>query len=201
LKRDYNLILSVKWRQQIKHAEERELLHEGQYGSRSGREAPTLPFLDELKNEISYCSRKPLLNLDNDASSCYDRIVVSLASLINHKYGQHHNVVLVNASTLQDARYRLKTEMGISEEAYSNCVEFPLHGTGQGSGNSPMIWGFISSTLFDCHQSASHGALFESPGRTVSVSFSIVRFVDDSTCDAAQPAATTVPVPITGQFV
>jgi hypothetical protein len=59
---DYNLILSVKWRQQIKHAEERELLNEGQYGSRSGRKAPTLPFLEELKNEISYCSRKHLLN-------------------------------------------------------------------------------------------------------------------------------------------
>jgi hypothetical protein len=96
---DYNLILSVKWRQQIKHAEERELLNEGQYGSRSGREAPTLPFLEELKSEISYCSRKALLNLDNDASSCYDRIVVSLASLINHKYRQHRNVVLVNATT------------------------------------------------------------------------------------------------------
>jgi hypothetical protein len=91
---DYNLILSVKWRQQIKHAEERELLNEGQHGSRSGREAPTLPFLEELKNEISYCSRKPLLNLDNDASSCYDQIVVSLASLINRKYGQHRNVVV-----------------------------------------------------------------------------------------------------------
>jgi hypothetical protein len=37
---DYNLIISVKSRQQIKHAEERELLNEGQYGSRSGREAP-----------------------------------------------------------------------------------------------------------------------------------------------------------------
>jgi hypothetical protein len=59
--------------------------------------------------------------------------MVSLASLINDKYGQHRNVVLVNASTLQDARYRLKTEMGISEEAYSNCVKFPLHGTCQGS--------------------------------------------------------------------
>jgi hypothetical protein len=53
---DYNLILSVKWRQQIKHAEDRELLNEGQYGSRSGNEAPTLPFLEELKNDISYCS-------------------------------------------------------------------------------------------------------------------------------------------------
>jgi hypothetical protein len=136
---DYNLILSVKWRQQIKHTKDRELLNEGQYGSRSGREAPILPLLEELKNDISYCYRKPLLNLDNDASSCYDRIIVSLASLIDRKYGQHRNIVLVNATTLKDARYPLKTEMGISEEVYSNCVAFPFHGTGQGSGSSPMI--------------------------------------------------------------
>jgi hypothetical protein len=94
--------------------------------------------------------------------------------------------MLVNATTLHDARYRLKNEMGISDEVYSNCVAFPLHGTGQGSENSPMIWCFISSTLFDCHQSASHGALFESPDRTISVSFSIIGFVDDSTCNTNQ---------------
>jgi hypothetical protein len=44
-----------------------------------------------------------------------------------------------------------------------------------------MIWCFISSTLFDCHQSQAYGATFESPDRTVHVTFSMVGFVDDST--------------------
>jgi hypothetical protein len=86
---DYNLVLGVKWRQLMQHAEQNHLLNEGQYGSRSGREASALNFLEALKNDIAHCSRKPLLNLDNDAASCYDRIIVALASLINCKYGQH----------------------------------------------------------------------------------------------------------------
>jgi hypothetical protein len=41
---DYNLILGVKWRQFMKHAEEQNTLNEGQYGSRAGREATALIF-------------------------------------------------------------------------------------------------------------------------------------------------------------
>jgi hypothetical protein len=162
---DYNLILGVKWRQLMKHAEAHKTLNEGQYGSHAGREATALNFLEALKNDISHCSRKPLLNLDNDALPCYDRIIVSLASSINRKYGQHRQVVLVNASTLKQAKYKLKTALGVTEASYLHCTAFPLHGTGQGSGNSPMIWCFISSTLFGCHQERAYtyGAIFESP--------------------------------------
>jgi hypothetical protein len=165
----------------MQHVEEHQTLNEGQYGSRAGREAASLNFLEALKNDIAHCSRKPLLNLDNDASSCYDRIIVSLASLINRKYGQHRQVVLVNANTLKRAKYKLKTALGVTEASYSHSTAFPLHGTGQGSGNSPMIWCFISSTLFDCHQERAYGALFESPDRKVTITFSMVGFVDDST--------------------
>jgi hypothetical protein len=177
----YNLILGIKWRQLMRHAEEHQTLNPGQYGSRAGREATTLNFLEALKNDIAHCSRKRLLNLNNDASSCYDRIIVSLASLINRKYGQHRQVVHVNAQSLKQAKYKLKTALGVTEASYSHCTAFPLHGTGQGSGNSPMIWCFISSTLFNCHHERAYGALFESPDRTVTITFSMVGFVDDST--------------------
>jgi hypothetical protein len=135
---DYDLILSLKWRAILKHAEDRNLLTDGQYGSRAGHEAPALPYLEELKTEIAYGSRKPLMNMDNDASFCYNRIIVSLASLISRKYGQNHHVVLVNAKTLEEAQYRFKTELQVSEEAYSHCTVFSDHGTGQGSGNDEL---------------------------------------------------------------
>jgi hypothetical protein len=56
-----------------------------------------------------------------------------------------------------------------------------------------MIWCFISSTLFDCHQERAYGALFESPDCKVTITFSMVGFVDDSTGtvnDFANNAAT-----------
>ena len=45
-----------------------------------------------------------------------------------------------------------------------------------------MIWCFISSILFDCHNQKVHELTVASPNGEVVVSFSIIRFVDDSTC-------------------
>ena len=178
---DFNLLLAVKWRQLLRTADDAQLINEGQYGGRPGCEAQSLTFLEELKYDLAYLTRRTLFNFDNDATSCYDRIVVPLASLINRKYGLHRKVVAVHARTLQQARFHLKTATGISSSHYSPCTRFPIHGTGQGSGNSPSIWLFISSTLFDIHHAKSHGASFVSPDGQHSVSFSMVGFVDDST--------------------
>jgi hypothetical protein len=186
---DFNLLLAVKWRQLLHSADNAGLINDGQFGGRPGCEAQSLTLLEELKNDLSYMTRRTLFNFDNDASSCYDRIIVSLASLINRKYGIHRRVVLVHATTLENARYRLRTAIGVSETEYSHHIQFPIHGSGQGSGNSPFIWLFISATLFDVHNRASNGALFMSPDGTSTVRITMVGFVDDSTgsCNDFQP--------------
>jgi hypothetical protein len=189
---DYNFLLQAKWRNMISHAETNSLLHPGQYGSRPGRDALIPALIEELKNEICYASRKSLINFDNDAASCYDRIIPALASLIGRKFGLHRNVVFVHATTLEETKYKLKTSMGVSDEFYENCQAFPIYGTGQGSGNSPAIWCIVSSVLFSCHQENAHGAYFCTPDKEMSVSLSMIGFVDDSTgqvnsfCDNTQ---------------
>ena len=45
-----------------------------------------------------------------------------------------------------------------------------------------MIWCFISSVLFNCHNKKAHRLTTASPNGDVVVSFSIIGFVDDSTC-------------------
>ncbi|MEM7284523.1 MAG: hypothetical protein AAF438_23235, partial [Pseudomonadota bacterium] len=85
------------------------------------------------------------------------------------------------ARTLQDAKYKLKTSLGVSENFYSHCTVYPIYGTGQGSGNSPAIWCFISNTLFDCFEERAHGATFESPNRRLSIKIYMIGFVDDTT--------------------
>ena len=45
-----------------------------------------------------------------------------------------------------------------------------------------MIWCFISSILFDCHNQKAHGITASTPNGDVVVSFSIIGFVGDSTC-------------------
>jgi hypothetical protein len=125
--------------------------------------------MEELKNEISHASRKSLINFDNDAASCYDRIIPALASLIGHKHGIHQNVVFVNARTLKEAKYKPKRLLVVSIEFYQNCTAYPISGTGQGSANSPVIWLIVSSTLFTCHEQKAYGATFTTPDKSLSL--------------------------------
>jgi hypothetical protein len=179
---DYNFILGVKWRQMLYGSDKADILHRGQFGGRQGCDAHTPVFKEELKNEISHVSRKSLINFDNDAASCYDRIVRGLASLIGRKHGIHQNVVFVNAaSTLKEAKDKLKTLLGVSDEFYQNCTAYPIYGTGQGSANSPVIWLIVSSTLFTCHEQYAYGATFTTLDKSLSVALSMVGFVNDST--------------------
>ena len=178
---DFNLLLAIKWRQLLRYADNQNLINPGLFGGRPGCEAQSLPFLEELKYDISYVTRRTLVNFDNDASSCYDRIILSLASLINRKYGLNRRVAVVHALTLQQAMFHLRTQLGFSDLSYSHSVHFPIYGSGQGSGNSPSIWLFISSTLCDAHFETSFGASFASTDGTEQVKISMVGFVDDCT--------------------
>ena len=93
--------------------------------------------------------------------------------------GMDKNVVLVNSRTLEQARYYLKTNLGVSEAFYQHCNQFPIHGTGQGSGNSPTLWCFVCDVLFEAFAAKAHGAVFSSYGRNINISLYMVGFVDD----------------------
>lgn len=68
---DYNLLLAVKWRQALHHAEDLQLLNEGLYGSRPGRSAQDPALLEVLQNELYWMSMNPGVNYDLDATSCF----------------------------------------------------------------------------------------------------------------------------------
>ena len=102
---------------------------------------------------------------------------------------------IVMARTLKEARYKLKTTLGISELDYTHTSIFPIYGTGQGSGNSPAIWCIVSSVLFDCHEERAHGATFESPDRKQHIKIFMIGFVDDSTGQVNDFSADPQPSP------
>eukprot|EP00957_Ditylum_brightwellii_P090188 6868935-Ditylum_brightwellii.AAC.1 len=137
--------------------------------------------MEEMKNKISYCSQKPLVNFDNDAALCYDRIILNLANLVGQKKGLYRNITFVHASTLEEARFKLKMSLGVSEDFYQHCEVFLSYGTGQGSTNLLTIWLIISSTLFDIHEELSNGAIFSDTIQEIEVHITIVGFVDDVT--------------------
>jgi hypothetical protein len=132
---DYNLLLSIQWQNLMHLAEDNQLLNEGQYGARPERDAHTPVFIKEMQYEICRASRKPLVKFDNDATSCYDRILPNMASIACRKFGLHKNMAFVWVKALEEAKYKLRTMLGVSDESYSHCIAFPIYETGQGSGN------------------------------------------------------------------
>ena len=178
---DYNLLLATKWRHAMHHAEKNNLLNDGLYGSRPGRSAHDPALIEVLQHETYRMSMKTGINFDLDATSCYDRILTSVASLSSRRLGMHKNVLQVNTSMLEQAKYHLKTNLGISKGYYSHSAAHPIHGTGQGSGNSPSIWCFVCSSLFDAFATAAHGAKFTTYDGTMTTPIYMIGFVDDCT--------------------
>ena len=177
---DYNLAIGVKWPQALNHAESLNLLHDGQFGSRPHRNAIDPVFLEELQLEVSRITRQEVAQTNYDATACNDRIVPNLAMLASRKFGVPSAVAHSNASTLQQARYHIRTDLGLSEEGYQHQDTAPIFGTGQGSGNSPAIWCFLSSVLYDCYDEVAIPATYCSPDRSGSFQIGMIGFVDDS---------------------
>ena len=177
---DYNLVLAIKWRQMIQLSTNQQVIHPTQFGGVPGRDAVIPTLCEEFQYEISRASKRPLVHLDYDATACYDRIVLSVGSLVSRSFGQNRSIVFINAKTLAEAKYYLKTQLGVSESSYKHCTIYPIYGSGQGAGNSPAIWCVISSVLFDTYEEKSHGATFVSPDGKIRTTINMIGFVDDT---------------------
>ena len=96
---DLSLVWGVYWRRAMYNAVNKRTLHQGQYGGLPGRDSTTVCFIEELRYEFSDLTRFPLANFDNNASSCYDKILAALASLCGRCQGINRDVIFVHAST------------------------------------------------------------------------------------------------------
>ncbi|KAI2497605.1 hypothetical protein MHU86_16911 [Fragilaria crotonensis] len=177
---DYNLMLGLKWRSALLQAEAYDQLNSGQYGSRPKRTAIDPVFLEELQLEMSRITRKTMILTNYDATACYDRIIPNLAMLASRRFGVPREVTLSNARTLEHTDYRIRTELGLATEGYQHTSDQPIYGTGQGSGNSPVIWCFLSSILYDCYDEVAFKAAYLSPNRERRTELGMIGFVDDS---------------------
>eukprot|EP00957_Ditylum_brightwellii_P031635 2399464-Ditylum_brightwellii.AAC.1 len=128
------------WRNLVKSSEKRGSMNKGQMGGRAGQDATTLTFMEEIKNDISHCSCKSLVNFDNDAAACYNKIIPNIANLIGRKKGLHRNITFARTTTLEEAKFKMKMALGVSDNFYQHCQAYPIYGTGQCSTNSPIIW-------------------------------------------------------------
>jgi hypothetical protein len=109
---DYNLILKVMWsRKTVWRNHENKLLNEGQAGSRPGCRAIDVALQKEMKYNYAKLTRTELITIDNDAKSCFDRILCNVAMLISQYYGVPLNYCELQATTLQETKFNIRTAL------------------------------------------------------------------------------------------
>lgn len=179
---DYNFFLKLQWGHRlIRRADELNILHDGQYGSRPGRMAIEPVMLLQLTTDLCMVLKHNLARFDNDASACYDRIIVALAMLAARRCGMPEESVQTHADVLRLMKYTVKTVHGVSDENYSGTVFEPLFGTGQGSGASPAVWLSLVVVMLNTFERLIPERMhFVSPDGKITNSRVVDAFVDDT---------------------
>ncbi|KAI2511184.1 hypothetical protein MHU86_3149 [Fragilaria crotonensis] len=138
---DYNFFLKIMWGSRlVRRSVQMNLLNEGQHGSVPGRTTMDPVMLNQLTTDLSRVLKVNYVRFDNDASACFDRIIVALGMMAARRCGMPKEAVRTHATALQLMQYMVKTIHGVSSDSYSGTMMAPLFGTGQGSGASPAVW-------------------------------------------------------------
>ncbi len=179
---DLNFFLKLQWGSRLVcRADTHNLLNDGQHGSVPRRTAMDPIMLTELTTDLCRQLKHNLARFDNDASACYDRIIVALGMLAARRCGMPEQSVNTHATCLQHMRYSVKTQHGILDDTYQGTLQSPLFGTGQGSGASPAVWLTIVVTLMNTmDRLITPRMTFSSPDTTQRHSHLIDAFVDDT---------------------
>ena len=77
---DFNFFLKLIWGSRlVRRAQDYDMINSGQqYGSVPGKTAIELVMLNQLSNDICRTNKTNIIRFENDASACYDRILVHL---------------------------------------------------------------------------------------------------------------------------
>jgi hypothetical protein len=142
-----------------------------------------------LQTEYSFLTPLSHLKFSNDATACFDRIVLALSSIISRSYSIPNEITRIQADMLENAVYHIKTLLGVSTRFYSHSGESHVDGMGQGGAASDRAWGFNSSTYFDRQDQHSHdGATYVSANGLHKLRICITGFVDDNNLQTVKDA-------------
>jgi hypothetical protein len=117
------------------HAEDSQNLACEQYGSRKKHQSSTAAANKVLTMDLLRLRRQSGALCSNDAKSCYDRILHSVASALAARHqGAPRGSIESRLQTLQYAKHKIRTAYGVSTKHYGGCNTIPLQGLGQGNG-------------------------------------------------------------------
>jgi hypothetical protein len=177
---DWNIILKYfTGREILRKAVMEHTASEEQAGGRPGRRSIDEAVQTVLTYETCILQHQTGGITYNDAKSCYDRIPENLSNITAMKEGLPKNLALLHANTMQQIKYHLKHKQGIADIPNQHGIETQFHGVGQGAGDAPARWGYISDNAITTYKQHSTPAILQSPITKITTDKRIQAFVDD----------------------
>lgn len=178
---DFNHNNKILGRRTMHHAEKHNLLAKEQYGSRANKKAVDHALHKRLTYDIMRQSRINGAICSNDAMSCYDRIVHSVASMAYQRLGIPLPPVQCMLESIQNMKHNIQTGYGDSVWYISSSgTLIPYQGILQGNGAAPTTWVVLSTPLLNMLRTAGHGGFFQSPITKQHSHYVAYAYVDDT---------------------
>lgn len=191
---DFNMLQKILGRDCMFLAEELQAVAKEQYGCRKEHSAVNQGLNKTLTFDLLRQSRQPGALCSNDAKSCFDRIVHSIASLSLQRVGVPRAPLVCIFTTIRNLEHRIRTVYGDSDIGFSGRLwTTPIQGVGQGNGAGPQIWALVSTPVLNMLRQEGHGArFFEALCPDKSVHFVGYSFVDDTDLIVSRPGSSAM---------
>jgi hypothetical protein len=178
---DFNFNNKFLGKQTLEHAKKNNLIAKEQYGSRKGKSVIEHSVHKRLTFDIMRHLRMDGALCSNDAKSCYNRIIHSIASLAYQHLGVPLPPVKCMLQSIQNMKHHIRTSFGDSRLTMSNNgILIPFQGALQGDGASPATWVIISTPLLNMLQEAGNSGYFIEPISKTLSHFVGYAFVDNT---------------------
>ena len=135
------------------HAEAKNQIAPEQYGSRKGKISIDQAVHKTLTNDIIRQHRMSAMICSNNAKSCYDRIVHSIAAMAY----KHLGIEAPPVECMLENIFHIQISYGLSTITLSNKnTLIPFQGILQGNGAAPTTWVIICMPLINMLQAANN---------------------------------------------
>jgi hypothetical protein len=162
------------------HAEELELLPPDQGGSHKDHRSNELGLNKVLAFDLMRQLRQSGTLCCNEAKSCYDCIVHTIAILCMVRLGCLLAPVVSMFKTLQSAVYKIQMVYGDSDITVTSPTTKPFQGVGQGNGCGPALWVAVSARIIQMLYTAGYSMTVMSAVSDTLVVVACFAFVDDT---------------------
>ena len=176
---DLNALLSLKWKEASSAAETMNFLVPCQFGSRKERSSHNPVYIETAQLEIARLARKQYGQINYDARACYDRILPNLAAMTSLVHGVPKRLVILHNMLLRNMNYEVYIKGASKNLGYKSSNNSIVYGTGQGCGNSPFIWLFLSNILLKIFNRQAIGAQYSSHKNCQNLLIQATAYVDD----------------------